>query len=91
MYACFLPSNPRSLIHSFNAMSTDATVSVDMQLLHERLAHLNGQDLKETPTCTRGIKITDKKLPFCDSCAVSKSKRQPVSGKAKERHTKPGE
>lgn len=35
--------------------------------------------------------MTDSELPFCDSCAVSKSKRQPVSLKAREHHTKPGQ
>ena len=79
------------IFHSFNAMSTDKTVSVDMQLLHERLGHLNRQDLLKLPNCTLGIKMTDSKLSFCDSCAVSKSKRQPVNWKARERHTKPGQ
>ena len=72
-------------------MSTDKTVSVDMQLLHERLGHLNRQDLLKLPNCTLGIKMTDSKLSFCDSCAVSKSKRQPVNWKARERHAKPGQ
>eukprot|EP00731_Ephydatia_muelleri_P003605 Em0001g3605a len=79
------------IFHSFNAMSTDKTVSVDMQLLHERLGHLNRQDLLKLPNCTLGITMTDSKLSFCDSCAVSKSKRQPVNWKARERHTKPGQ
>ena len=79
------------IFHSFNAMSTDKTISVDMQLLHERLGHLNRQDLLKLPNCTLGIKMTDSKLSFCDSCAVSKSKRQPVNWKARERHTKPGQ
>ena len=79
------------IFHSFNAMSTDKTVSVDMQLLHERLGHLNRQDLLKLPNCTLGIKMTDSKLSFCDSCAVSKSKRQPVNWKARERHTKSGQ
>lgn len=71
-------------------MSTDATVSVDMLLLHERLGHLNRHDLMKLPHCKLGIKMTDSKLPFCNSCAALKCKKQPVSRKAREHHTKPG-
>lgn len=80
------------IYHSYNAFSTDAAVSVDMQLLHERMGHLNQRDLMRLQKCTLGIKLVDSgKLEFCDSCAISKSKRHPVSNKSRTRQSKPGE
>lgn len=52
----------------FNTMGTDATVLVDMQLLHNRFGHLNRYDLMKLLNCTLGIKVTDSKF---DSCMCS--------------------
>lgn len=55
-------------------------------LLHERLGHLNEGDMRAL-----GVLAPGEALPFCNSCALAKSKRKAVAKKAAPRETKPGE
>ena len=85
---------PDNLTYVSNKFSCVSTVSVSpttaLALLHNRLGHLNYDDLAKLCKLT-GTKLSSKEKCFCDSCAVAKSRRASVPTKAAPRNTIPGE
>ena len=70
--------------HTAAAMSSISTTPA--LLLHRRFGHLNEQSMR-----SMGLLSAGQKFPFCEPCALAKSKRKPVAKKASARDSAPGQ
>jgi hypothetical protein len=52
-------------------------ISRTMKEWHEVLGHISKEAIIRTSKAVKGMVISDKHLPFCDACALSKAKKLP--------------
>ena len=69
-------------------MRTDCSISYDQ--LHEKLGHINHEQVKQTAKAL-GWNLTGNTKEKCDNCAIGKAHQANISKKEKDRASKPGE
>lgn len=91
IYPLAQPKNAFVHYTSATVQAYKATRAQSLELRHQRLAHVNHNDLIRLKGMAKGVAFSDTRTPFCESCALGKQHKVHSTEPATHRAAEPGE